>query len=656
MKKHNWFKWAGLFLWVNLITIASFAQQGDILITVGNEKVTKKEFEYVFKKNNMKQSLPASEKTLREYLDLYINFRLKVMEAKSMGMDTSQEFKKELSGYRKQLAAPYLTDKEVTDKLMHEAYERSQKEIKASHILIMCKEDALPKDTLAAYNKIMNIRKRIVDKGEDFGKLAEQLSEDKSAKQNKGNLGYFTVFSMVYPFETAAYNGKVGGVSMPIRTKYGYHLLKVTDTRPAQGEVRAAHIMIRTSAGMTKEDSLKAKAKIDEISNKLQSGSAAFEDLAKQYSDDKTSAKQGGVLPPFTTGRMVPEFENEVFSLKKMGDYSKPFQTAYGWHIAQLLDRKPIPTFDESKNELKNRIARDSRSELNKQSFVKKLKTEYKFTENLPALKTFYKATDSAIYKSKFKETDAVNPNDLLFTIDGNKYYIKDYSKHVVEHQINLGKENFAKFKDDMYNFYVNKSLMDYEESKLENKYPDFKALIEEYRDGILLFELTDQKVWSAAVKDTSGLESYYKQNANNYMWGDRLDATIYTCANESTAATVRKLMKNKKISEDSLLRRMNKENPLNLTIKTDKFEKGDNTVIDGIEWKKGITPNKNVNNTVVFVNVRQKINSQPKTLNEVRGTVTADYQNYLEKQWINLLRSKYSVKVNEDVFRTLLK
>lgn len=654
MKQNYWYKKAILSVASMGIVVSGMSQNPDVLMTIGNEKISKKEFEYVFKKNNSKSSVKPDEKSLKEYLDLYINFKLKVIEAKSLGMDTVTSFVKELAGYRKQLATPYLTDKDVNEKLINEAWERSQKEIRASHILINCSEDASPKDTLAAYTKIMNLRKRIVEKKEDFGKIAMEYSQDPSAKNNKGDLGYFSVFAMVYPFENASYNTKQGSVSMPFRTRFGYHIVKVVDTRPAQGEVKAAHIMLRLNDKTTKADSLKAKEKIDEIYNRLLKGEK-FEDLAKQYSEDKASAKNSGVLPPFGTGKMVFEFESQVFALKNTGDYTKPFQTPYGWHIAKLIERKAPPTFEKSREEIKNKINRDTRSDLNRISFVNKLKKNYNFIENTKAVEMFFAGNDSAIFKAMFKKENVKNPNDVLFTINGKKYLGSDLGTYVIINQHSVNKESLTKTRKNLYDDFVSKSLIDYEETKLDEKYPEFKALMEEYRDGILLFELTDQKVWSAAVKDSAGLENFFKVNQAKYTWPDRLDATIYTCSNEATAQSVRSLLKNKKISQDSLLRRVNKENPLNLTIKSDKFEKSENAIIDGIKWKKGLSENIPVNNTVVFVKVKEKINSQPKKLSEVRGAATADYQNYLEKEWLETLRKKYPVSVNDSVFQTLI-
>ena len=367
-----------LILVTTLLTISnSKAQSKDpVLMTVAGEDVTKSEFEKVFKKNN-KSAGAVDQKALSDYLELYINYKLKVKEASELGLDTAATFVSELNGYRKQLSQPYLIDKEVSDKLMHEAYDRMQKDVRASHILIKCGPDELPKDTLEAYNKAMKARERVM-KGEDFGKVAKEVSEDPSAKDNMGDLGFFTAMQMVYPFESAAFNSKIGDVSMPVRTKFGYHIIKKTDERKDPGEVFSAHIMVRAGKGTTPDDSAKAVQKINEINGKLKAG-GNFEELAKQYSDDQGSAKNGGVLPSFKTGRMVPEFESAAFALKNKGDISEPIKTQYGWHIIKLINRKEIGTYEEMQSELKASIGKDSRSEVSKSSMVNKIKKEYKF-------------------------------------------------------------------------------------------------------------------------------------------------------------------------------------------------------------------------------------------------------------------------------------
>lgn len=655
MKANLLFKSLLLPVTIIVIGINAYAQKSAVLLTVGNEKITQQEFETIYKKNNLKPATTTSkDSSVREYLDLFINFRLKVKEAESRGLDTGKDFKTELAGYRKQLAQPYLTDKEVTDKLINEAFQRSQKEVKASHILIKCAPDALPKDTLEAYNKIVGIRDRIVKKGEDFGTLAKLYSDDPSGKQNLGDLGYFSVFTMVYPFESAAYNTTPGIVSQPVRTRFGYHIIKTMDIRPAQGEIKVEHIMLRTPKNMTTADSIKIKTKIDSIYSLVKSG-GSFEETAKQFSEDKNSARNGGLLQPFSTGRMVQEFEEAAFALKANGEISKPIKTQYGWHIIKRIDKKALPGFDEVKNDIKNKIQKDSRSELNKQSFINKLKKEYNFTETLKSRDAFYTVGDTNLKKGTWKAELADKLNQPLCSFANTKLSQTDFAKYIETHQFTVNKQPMITAINNLYDAFVAKSLTDYEESRLEEKYPEFKSLMQEYRDGILLFQLTDEMVWSRAVKDTVGLQDFFNKNNNNYKWGERLDATVYSCKNEKIAGEVRKLLKDKKVSQDSLINKINKENPLNLTVKTGKFERGENSVVDGIEWKAGMTKNITSGTTVSFVNVKGIIPSQLKTLNEVRGAATADYQNYLEKEWIKTLKEKYPVTVDKTVLNALV-
>ena len=657
------------FLLLISIVFASgiFAQTKNsdpVLMTIAGDKITKSEFLNVYNKNNLKKDV-IDKKSLEDYLDLYINFKLKVKEAESLGMDTVSTFKKELEGYRDQLAQPYLIDKEVNDKLLQEAYDRMKWDIRASHILVKVGPNASPEDTLKAYNRIMAIRKRIVDNKEDFGKVAIEASDDQYAKAqpasgnraatkgNGGDLGYFTSLDLVYPFETAAFNTKVGEVSMPVRSDFGYHLIKVTDRQPAMGKVQVAHIIVTIPANSTAADSAKAKAKIEEIYGKIKSGSK-FEDMATQFSDDKASAAKGGVIPAFGVNRMVPEFIVAIFKLKNIGDISEPVQTMYGWHLIKLVSRTPVAPFDSIKSDIKAKIAKDSRSSISKDAMLAKIKKEYGFKENHASLTDFYKVVNDSIFLGKWNIAKAKGLTKDMFTIGTKTYNQQDFAKFLSTHATSKTKEDSAAFVNKIYKQFVSKAVIDYEDSKLETKYPEFNSLMKEYRDGILLFGLTDEKVWSKAVKDTVGLKDFYDKNKANYMWDDRLDATIYTCANEDAAKETHKLMKAGKLNDDEILKEINKTSQLNLKIETNKFLKKDNALIDSIPWVAGITPNIKKGGSVVFVKVNSLIPKQPKTLTEARGIITADYQTYLEKNWITDLKKKYPVEVNKDVFSTI--
>ncbi len=620
-----------------------------VLMTIAGTPVSKAEFEKVYRKNNNKEGA-YDMKDVREYLELYINYKLKVKEAEEEKLDTSLTFINELKGYRKQLSQPYMTDKEVSDALIKEAYDRMLKDVRAAHILINVAPDALPKDTLQAYNRALKIREMIV-KGADFEKMARDSSNDPSAKENGGDLGYFTGMQMVYPFETAAYTTKPGQMSMPVRTKFGYHIIKVIDIRDAQGEIKVAHIMIKSPANSPDSIALQAKAKIDEIYAKLKAGEK-FEDLATKFSDDKGSAKTGGALPPFGTGRMVPEFEKAAFALKNDGDFSEPVKTSYGWHIIKRLEKKPIPSFEDKKNELKNQVAKDSRAEISKNSMITRIKKDYNFKEVPKNKDLFVAALDTNLLNGEWTPEKVSGMNKPLFTLGTQTYTQEDFAKYINNHQSKKQNTTPKQVGYTLYNQFVEESCLNYEESQLENKYPEFKSLMQEYRDGILLFDLTDKKVWSKAVKDSAGLVSFYETNKANYMWDRRLDAIIYTSANADIASKTRKLLKKKKPLVE-ILTTINKDSQLNLNTKDGKFLKGENEIIDAITWQKGLSPDMNRNNSVVFVDVLNIIEPTSKTLDEAKGIITADYQNYLEKEWIKELRTKYPVTVDQDVLNS---
>lgn len=617
------------------------------ILKIANEPISKSEFERVFKKNNSKET-NFDKKAVNEYLQLYINYKLKVREALELGMDTAKAFNDELGGYRKQLAQPYLVDKQVSEKLLHEAYDHMKSDVRASHILIKCDQNALPSDTLLAYNRVMKVRADIM-KGTDFAAVARRTSEDPSAKDNGGDLGYFSALQMVYPFENAAYSLKKDEVSMPVRTRFGYHIIKLTDSRPAQGEVTVEHIMIKAGATVKGEDSAKAATKINEIYAKLKGGEK-FEDLARQFSEDQTTAKNGGTLPSFGTGRMVPEFEKAAFSLKYPGDYTEPVKTSYGWHIIKLMGTKPVGTYEELQADLKQKVQKDSRSELSRTSLIARVKSKYNFKEVPKAKDSFMSTIDSSLSSGKWSTEKAVSLKGNMFTIGNKTFSQQDFATYVNDHQVKRESGIPAKvMANNFYNDWVNEATLGYEESKLDSLYPDFRNLMQEYRDGILLFELTDKKVWSKAVKDTVGLREFYEKNKNNYMWSNRVDATVYTCASEEVATEVRKLMK-KVDDDDTLMARVNKSSQLNLQVKSAKFSKGENDAIDKVTWKTGLSSNISLNNQVVFVNVKSLLPTAPKLLDEAKGLITADFQNQLEKEWIDSLRSKYTVQIMQDV------
>ncbi|NLO50679.1 MAG: hypothetical protein GX103_05925 [Bacteroidales bacterium] len=636
-----------------------------VLLTIGNEKISADEFLAIYKKNNVDGEV-LDKKSLEEYLELFINFKLKVKEAETLGLDTAASFKNELKGYRDQLAKPYFVDEEVNAYLLQQAYSRKLKDVRVSHILVRVDKYATPEDTLAAYNKIMEIRSRIVG-GEDFNEVAAEVSEDPSARDmpaqgyqpprqgNRGDIGYFTVFDMVLPFEEAAFSMKEGEVSQPVRTEFGYHLLKLQSIRPALGSVQVAHLFLKMPDNATAADSVILAARADSIYKALQAG-ARWDEMVKELSDDKSSSENGGKLPWFGSNRMVPSFIDGIRSIADTGQISKPVLTSYGWHIIKLVDKKPVRSFEDEKADLKQSLSKDKRSNKSKESIIRRIKQEANYQPNRKALEAFYAVVDSSVYKRKWEADKAAGMNQTIFTLGNQKYNQHDFAAFLAKHQTINSKETIPYFVDKVYNEWVDEQVIAYEDARLEEKYPEFKALVKEYRDGILLFDLTDKMVWSKAISDTTGLQNFYENNKENYLWGKRLKATVITSDKRADVDKALELINNG-MSPEEVKEVLVNDKPLDVMIVNKKFSKGDNEFVDKVEWKAGTSPvYSGTAGNFGLVIVEEVVAPEHKTLGEARGLITADYQNYLEARWIEELRDKYPVVVNEKVLNELQK
>lgn len=626
------------------LSMASVAQNSSIM-SIDGKSVSKTEFEAIFKKNN--KETKVTREALDEYIDLFVKFKLKVAEAERLGLDTAESFKNELEGYRKQLAKPYLTDNELTDGLIKEAYDRMLTEVKASHILIKIGGLQTPADTLVAYKKALEAKKKI-DSGVDFRVVAEQYSEDPSGKQNGGDLGYFTGLTMVYPFESAAFNTAVGKVSDPVRSGFGYHIIKVFDRRATKGEVKVAHILLSVAGNDPAEKQKLAKDKIDEI-YKLAKDGGDFSELAKKYSDDKTTASAGGALPPFGSGKMVDAFENASFSLKKSGDISEPTLTNLGWHIIKLLEKRPVGTLEELRPVLVKRISRDDRSKMTRKSFLAKIKVEYGFKEYPNNIKSFSKFVDTSLFAGEWKMPSAASLTKPVAEYNGKVLTQNDLAQYIYANQGKQAKGDLSETVKSYYQRFVDDKLTEYEESRLEAKYPDFKALYKEYRDGILLFDLTNKMVWNKAVEDTTGLKEFHAIHKNEYMWKKRADAVIYKAKDKKIAEATIKLIKKGK-SQEEILKAMNVDTQLNLAADAVLAEEGTNALLDQFTWVSGISEVKVIDGQHVLIQFKSIMEPQAKKLEETRGAVTAAYQNYLEENWIKELKNRYKVQVDNSV------
>jgi peptidyl-prolyl cis-trans isomerase SurA len=553
-------KFSALWFFSTLILSHLSAQYSpnETFLTVGNRKISADEFERIYSKNFAVNS--TEKQSVEDYYTLFLNFELKVSAALDARLDTLKSFKQELKTYRDQLAKSYLTDNETIDKFVREAYSRMQTEVNVSHIMVMVPQNSSPADTLKAYHKISDIRKRLLS-GESFEKLAVELSEDPSAKSNLGNLGYFSVFRMVYSFENAAYNTKTGEISQPVRTQFGYHLIKVLGTRQSAGEIKVAHIMVAVPQDAAASKWNEAREKIFKISDRLTKGED-FGALARELSDDQNSGRNNGELPLFTSGQMVPEFEIPAFALKNPGDISQPVKTSFGWHIIKLIEKQGVKPFDQVKNELKSKVMRDERAVITSNSFVTKLKKKYSYKEFPKNLVCFY-GIDSTIYKGNINFKNQCDLTNSVLRIDKEDYSGNDFLQFLKTIPPPAGNTPISNYINQSFNKFKDKTFLSYEDVNLEKNYPDFHHLVGEYHDGILLFNIMEDQVWGKASKDTVGLQNYYTTT-----W---------------------------------------------VTGKTD-----------------------------------------PKPLSEVKGLVTADYQNYLEEKWIDALKNKYKVTVNQELLHKI--
>lgn len=644
---------------INLFSLLCFttlmAQHSEeVLVTIGDEEVTRSEFERIYLKNNQMVA-DTDKKTLEEYFDLFVTYKLKVVEAMNQGLHETEEFKQELNNYKNQLIQPQLVDKETEDEIIREAYERLKYEISVSHILIGVPEKATPEDTLMLFNKTLKIRERILD-GEPFQEVARATSDDPSVKQNGGKLGYFTAFQMVYPFESAAFNTEVGEISMPIRSRYGYHIIKVHDKRPTMGQVKTAHIMIGIPQNATDEQKAEAKEKINNIYKEVLNNED-FSELARKHSQDPGSAKNGGELPWFGSGRMVPEFEKVAFSLEESGESSKPFKTQFGWHIVKLLEKKTVGTFKEMYPELKSRVARDERGRISRNAFIEKLKDKYNFSLDTNTLETTVHLIDSSVYKGNWRLPRSYS-SKVLFEFAEQNYTLKDFHQYITENHNQLKNTPLRLIPKRMLNQLVEKVVINYEENQLVNNNSDFKYLLKEYHDGILLFEIMDKNVWRKAAEDEEGLKEFYKQNIDKYKWDKLINVKIYSSNDNKTAEKARKRAKSwrgRRLDDETFINKWFISNGDTLLSITEKDLLPNDNLIDGHEnWDNSMSSILTNENGASFVKYISTKNDVPKPLDQVKGKVIADYQEYLEEKWIESLREKYEIKVNNDVLERI--
>jgi peptidyl-prolyl cis-trans isomerase SurA len=624
-----------LLSWLIVLQVSAQSQREktQTLFTINKKPVGTEEFIYLYRKNHQHKPEEFTKEKIEEYLSLFINYKLKVEEALNRGMDTTATFRKEYQTYRDELLKPYLPDATMIDSLVALTYQRLGEEIKASHILITVKPDASPEDTIRAYEKIRALRGRALD-GEDFGALAALYSEEPGANISKGNLGFFTAMQMVFPFEQAAYRTRVGAVSEPVRTQFGYHIVKVLDRRPSRGEVEVSHIMIRTGDG---EDDARAKNTIFDIYDKLRKG-MSWDELCEQYSEDPNSKNKGGRLRPFGVGAMasVPQFQDMAFSLTEPGQISDPVETQFGWHILRLESRIPLPSFEDLKTALTQRVSRDERVRISKQALRERMRKEFGFSENTAVKEKILAAADSLF------DRDSPIANmlgkEILFTMQAHTYPVKDFLGYVNSSPAPMTGTARQKI-EQLFSQYIDAVQLRQIEEKVMRKTPDYKWLLKEYYEGILLFEIMEKEVWNRAMEDSAGQEKYFREHASAYKAGERMTGRVFSSSAQEDLEELKALI----AAGDETHRTFIAEHSIRLD--SGSFEKSDRTIFSRIEWQPGLYLVTS-GTTTYLIDIAHILPPGPATFEEARASVISDYQTYLENAWITELKRKFGVKV----------
>ncbi len=639
------------FIGIIFFTISNAQQKEEVLLTIDQTPVNISEFKRVYLKN-IELVKDDAQKNVDEYLELFISYKLKLREAVTLNLDKKETYQKELEGYRKQLAKGYLTDTRSSEVMIKEAYDRSLERVNASHILITLQPNASVEDTLVAHQKISEIRNKILQ-GESFTDVAKAHSQDPSAVKNGGDLGWFSVFRMVYPFENAAYNTKIGEVSKPFKTQFGYHIMKVNKREKRLGEVTVAHIMIAVNEKRTEEE---ARQRIKEINQQIEQG-VSFESLAKQYSDDPSTAIDGGKIRRFGQGALNSEkFETTAFALQKKDEISKPIQTKYGWHIIKLIEKHPLKTFEEQKEELTKKVKRDSRSKLVTKSFVDSLRKKYGVTTNKTAITYFKKMVSDSIFTEGWDFTKDVNHKKEIFHLKNEIYTYSDFIEYLQESN-KTGRKiaDVSFFVDEMYDRFESSTILKYYEKHLEEDNQDFAAVINEYRDGLLLFDLMESKIWNISKTDSIGLKSFYESNKNNYSQNETYKMIKASSSKREAILKVQELLNQKKSIEE-IKKEVNKGDVVLVLFSEEELIKEEDKLPKGFTTEQGKTIITEEENFITLFMLKEILPSRIRTFEEIKGEVINDFQKDIENKWLAQLRVKYKVEVNKKALKKVKK
>ncbi|PZX59715.1 peptidyl-prolyl cis-trans isomerase SurA [Algoriphagus ratkowskyi] len=625
--------------------------QDDPLLTLGTKPVNKDELIYLLSKGSKSEpGTPGmSREEFNENVNLFINYKLKVHEAEAQGLDLSEEFRREFESFRENLKAPFLIRNSLEEGELRKAYSRMQEIIRASHILLQFPPNSSTEDSLSVLRMALKIEEDI-KAGGSINELAVTYSDDPSAQVNKGDLGYFTALQMVQPFEDAAFALQPGQVSDPVLTNFGYHIINVKDRQPNPGQVRVSHILIRINESEANGEDL-AKRKVADIYTEIQKESTIWEDIVKNYSEDPASSLKGGMLPWFTVGSMIPEFEMAAFSLTEIGEVSPPIQTRYGYHILRLEEKRPIESFELMEENIRSSILRDSRSTMIQSQVMAIQKSRYNFDENetnVAKLKAELNTTTKAGFAQVLTSKDL--NSDQLFTLLGKSYVVQDLADYMAEEEINLRSK--AGTFDAWYERFMAAELNKAEEADLAANNKEYRMLLKEYRDGILLFSLMNEEVWQKGLMDSVAQKVYFEKNIQNYQWKNRVNAAIIKVLDMTQLSAARALLEGKPLSDELITSFENSyqtSNSLVFQTESGNFEYSDNPVLSKADINKSYQELE-VNGHLHIVLIGEKTKAGPKKFEETRGFVIRDYQEYLDKTLVESLRKKYPVKINPKV------
>lgn len=631
------------------LTLSAQLKTDQVLFTIEGDTVLVSEFLRVYNKN-LDLVQDESQKDVDAYLKLFTNYKLKLKEARSQGLHEKENYIRELANYKKQLAKSYIADSEVTEELVKEAYERTANEVKANHILVRLNEDASPEDTLAAYNQILKLRERALSEG--FEKVRKEVHNGQTLFGEE--LGYFTGFKMVYTFENVAYETPIGEISQPFRTRFGYHILKVLDKRQSRGERTVAHIMIALKNDAGAGDS--PEERIKDIYKKIQQGED-FEALAKQFSDDKGSAANGGKLKPFSGGELsVPIFEEVAFELDSVGQVSEPFESRFGWHIVKLYEKTPVAPFEKMKPELEVKVKRDDRSKLIDEALHNKLRKRYHIPTEQPAITYFSEILNDDYFKRTWELPTDFTSEKPLVKIGNKQLTYQDFGNYLFSSQKNYQKrEPFLDLVKRHYKTFLNTNLVQYQEDNLEFENQDYAHIVEEYRDGLLLFDLMESTIWNSGVSDSIEVKAYYDQNKLNYITPKRIEGIVASSSNQKTLKKVAQLLE-EDMALDNIKNLINSKDQVGVIFTTGVFQADHQALPSDYTFQQGISKIYKHNDSYVLVQAKAILLEQPKSFEDAKGAVMSDYQEHKEAIWIAKLRAKYPILLNNDVLSDIKK